>query len=174
MEEKEGGLEEEDERDAKDRMLANRPIEKRCIHDILPPEVMQLILHEADRISNNVMGVVCAFVCRLWRDLLFLKGRKGSRNIRSYNNKTRKFSFFFMAEVARCGWMSILQWARENGCPWDVSTTIAASAAGRVDVLQWAVRHGCPVSARVWRKAVKKGRENVIQSGLEENGEEGV
>ena len=38
----------------------------------------------------------------------------------------------------------MLQWARENGCPWDERTCRAAAKGGHLEVLKWAYENGCP------------------------------
>jgi hypothetical protein len=38
----------------------------------------------------------------------------------------------------------VLQWARENGCPWDEETCTGAAKSGHLEVLQWARLNGCP------------------------------
>jgi hypothetical protein len=40
--------------------------------------------------------------------------------------------------------VSILAWARENGCLWNARTFNAAAAGGHLEVLQWARANGCP------------------------------
>ena len=42
------------------------------------------------------------------------------------------------------GHLTVLQWARAQGCPWDEDTCIMAGTNGHLKVLQWAVIHGCP------------------------------
>ena len=42
------------------------------------------------------------------------------------------------------GHLEVLQWAREQGCPWDFMTICAAEQNGHLEVLQWAREHGCP------------------------------
>ena len=38
----------------------------------------------------------------------------------------------------------MLQWARQNGCPWDEDTCASAAEGGHLEVLQWARQNGCP------------------------------
>ena len=45
------------------------------------------------------------------------------------------------AVVAR---VPLLQWARAEGCPWDMWTCKAAAEGGHLAVLQWARANGCP------------------------------
>ena len=45
--------------------------------------------------------------------------------------------------AAKGGHLEVLQWARQNGCPWN-ELTCSAAAGGHLDVLQWAHENGCP------------------------------
>ena len=47
------------------------------------------------------------------------------------------FSFTFSC-------LSNLQWARENGCPWDVRARPGAEQSGNLSILKWANENGCP------------------------------
>ena len=38
----------------------------------------------------------------------------------------------------------MLQWAREQGCPWDEETCAGAASGGHLKVLQWLREQGCP------------------------------
>ena len=42
------------------------------------------------------------------------------------------------------GHLAVLEWARANGCPWDVFTCAFAAEGGHLAVLQWARTNGCP------------------------------
>ena len=46
--------------------------------------------------------------------------------------------------AAEGGHLEVLQWARENDCPWDASTCENAAEGGHLEVLQWARENGCP------------------------------
>ena len=61
---------------------------------------------------------------------------------------------FCSGRLRRCPWngpcsrdcgghLEVLQWARENGCPWDEHTCSAAAKEGHLEVLQWARENGC-------------------------------
>ena len=39
---------------------------------------------------------------------------------------------------------AVLQWARQQGCPWDEGACSSAAGGGHLAVLQWARQHGCP------------------------------
>ena len=59
--------------------------------------------------------------------------------------------------------VSLLAWARENGCPWDERTCAAAAAAGNLEVLKWAREHGCPWDERTCAAAATGGHREVLQ-----------
>ena len=50
-------------------------------------------------------------------------------------------------KAAMNGHVNVLQWCRENGCPWDDATCYYAANGGHLNVLQWCLESGCP-----WRK----------------------
>ena len=47
----------------------------------------------------------------------------------------------------RGGHLEVLQWAHQNGCPWDRGTCEAAAQEGHLQMLQWARQNGCPWNA---------------------------
>jgi hypothetical protein len=51
----------------------------------------------------------------------------------------------------------MLQWARENGCPWDEWTCYFAASLGRIEVLTWARENGAPWTERARRFAAAQG-----------------
>ena len=62
------------------------------------------------------------------------------------------------AEAAKGGHLEVLQWARQNGCPWDEWTCMYAAQGGHLDVLQWARQNGCPWDAITCsRRAARRG-----------------
>ena len=38
----------------------------------------------------------------------------------------------------------MLQWLREDGCPWDENICMAAAEGGHLEMLLWARANGCP------------------------------
>jgi hypothetical protein len=71
-----------------------------------------------------------------------------------------------MAAAAKGGCLQTLQWARGQGCPWDVSVSRAAAEKGHPAVLQWLWQRGCP-----WGKstgiAARGGHLKVLQWALQ-------
>ena len=48
------------------------------------------------------------------------------------------------ARAAEGGHLEVLQWARQNGCPWDADTCAGAAQFGHLEVLQWPARTAAP------------------------------
>jgi len=51
----------------------------------------------------------------------------------------------------------VLQWAREQGCPWDSLTCTHAVYGGHMDMLRWARENGCPWTAVTRDAAATEG-----------------
>src|SRR5690606_34025263 len=51
------------------------------------------------------------------------------------------------ALIARKGNLSVLQCARKDGCRWDTLTCAYAAINGHLNILQWARQNGCPWDA---------------------------
>src|SRR5579872_5613578 len=45
--------------------------------------------------------------------------------------------------ATRNGHLEVLQWARTNGCPWNLWTCAGAARNGHLKCLQWARTNGC-------------------------------
>jgi hypothetical protein len=64
--------------------------------------------------------------------------------------------------------LEVLQWARENGCPWDDSTCTCAAQNGHLEVLQWARENGCAWDeSKCVRAAARNSHVHVLQWALE-------
>ncbi|KAG5178060.1 hypothetical protein JKP88DRAFT_350445 [Tribonema minus] len=66
-------------------------------------------------------------------------------------------------EAARRGRLNLLEWLRENGCPWDEHTCSGAAEGGHLEVLRWARANGCPWSQETTWAAAKGGHLEVLQ-----------
>ena len=51
----------------------------------------------------------------------------------------------------------MLQWARENDCPWDEETCYAAAESGHLELLRWARENGAPWTETTRQTAAEKG-----------------
>ena len=66
--------------------------------------------------------------------------------------------------AASDGYLDVLKYTHENGCPWDEETCVQAAKRGDLDMLKYAHENGCPWNARAWLNSTKSIREY-----LEEN-----
>ena len=67
------------------------------------------------------------------------------------------------AYAALSGNLECLQWAHENGCPWDTYTCALAAMMGHLDCLQWAHENGCPWNSRTCVAAVENGHLDCLK-----------
>jgi hypothetical protein len=65
--------------------------------------------------------------------------------------------------AARGGHLSVLQWARASGCPWNERTCSAAARGGHLAMLQWARANGCPWNQNTCSEAARDGHLAVLQ-----------
>ena len=74
--------------------------------------------------------------------------------------------------AAKGGHLEVLQWARQNGCPWDNNAAreghllVRGTRAGtrHLEVLQWARQNGCPWDVRSCiYSAQNRGHLDVLQ-----------
>ena len=64
----------------------------------------------------------------------------------------------------------MLQWARANGCPWDVHTCDLAVTGGHLAVLQWAMANDCPGADQFSLRMQRMQLADAIQEILGEIG----
>eukprot|EP00611_Tribonema_gayanum_P028733 TRINITY_DN7481_c0_g1_i1.p2 TRINITY_DN7481_c0_g1~~TRINITY_DN7481_c0_g1_i1.p2 ORF type:complete len:266 (-),score=11.40 TRINITY_DN7481_c0_g1_i1:174-971(-) len=67
------------------------------------------------------------------------------------------------ASAAIGGHLNVLQWARDNGCPWNEWTCQYAAMYGHLEVLQWARAQGCPWNTRICASAAMFGHLEILQ-----------
>ena len=67
------------------------------------------------------------------------------------------------AEAAEGGYLEVVTWAREHGCPWEEDIEGSnrdccayAAGGGHLEVLKWLRENDCPWDARV-RKPLRAG-----------------
>ena len=65
--------------------------------------------------------------------------------------------------IERFALLGILQWLREQGCPWNTLTCLAAARGGDLATLQWAREHGCDWHERTCAVAAKRGHLELLQ-----------
>jgi len=72
--------------------------------------------------------------------------------------------------AAKGGHLKVLQWARSQGCPWNVYTCRFAAEGGHLEVLQWArsdPTDPCPWDELVCINAALKGHLEVLKWAIE-------
>ena len=69
----------------------------------------------------------------------------------------------FCWRMARNGNLELLQFLRENGCPWDDWTCWNAAGYGHLDCLKYAHEHGCPWDWRTCCEAAEEGKLECLQ-----------
>ena len=69
----------------------------------------------------------------------------------------------YCATAARGGHLSVIQWLKENGCPWNESSCANAAYGGHLPVLQWLRDNGCPWDESSCANAAHGGHLSVLQ-----------
>ena len=59
--------------------------------------------------------------------------------------------------------ISLAEWARENGCPWDSGTCAYVASTGHLEVLQWARANGCEWNSEACARAARGEYLKVMQ-----------
>ena len=67
------------------------------------------------------------------------------------------------ANAAFYGQKEALKYCHENGCPWDAYTCSAAASTGRLDILKYARKHGCPWDYSTCQAAIQNGHKRVFE-----------
>ena len=105
------------------------------------PPLLSLISHKDNDAFRDISSYFVEFlndqdkgllrkVNKTFRTLSVLKFEKECSNLTNY--------------AAKHGFLYLLQWANQNGCPWDERTCAYAAEKGHLEILQWARQNGCP------------------------------
>src|ERR1700760_2727976 len=57
----------------------------------------------------------------------------------------------------------LLQWARNNGCPWNWKTCTFAAGGGHLEVLKWVRANGCPWNTSTCSQTAEGGHLEVLK-----------
>src|SRR5580698_3627716 len=101
--------------------------EEKYLFENIPREICDIILSDVGKVEFVIM----IRVCKIWKII-----------IRSFCSCFIKKGEF-INNVAKLGYLNIVQWARENGCNWDSLTCSCAALGGHFEVLKWARENGC-------------------------------
>lgn len=113
--------------------------EANCVSDVVPSEIMEIILKEVTGGSIPV----CLHVCKLWHQLLKPSLQPTEEMSRPTICLLKRHAF--CRKVARRGWLRVLQWAcNEMNCFHHEDRWVCANAAkgGHLHVLMWAREQG--------------------------------
>jgi hypothetical protein len=55
----------------------------------------------------------------------------------------------------------------EHKCPWDITTTRAASIEGHLGILKWLIANGCPYGNDTWAYAAITNRTKILKWALD-------
>jgi hypothetical protein len=69
-------------------------------------------------------------------------------------------------ESAQRGFLDCLQYAHENGCPWEGEVTSIAAQHGQLACLHYAHEHGCPWGDRTIDNAIRSGHVACLEYAL--------
>ena len=136
-----------------ERVLAPETREATTFAD-LPHDIKNEILGRADlleaadyarlrAVSRSMRDSVDASIENLQDTILAVKlgCLTALRNLRQRGHLDKTYICLC---AAWSGHLQVLQWARENGCPWDEDTCSGAAHNGHLEVLRWARANGCP------------------------------
>lgn len=69
----------------------------------------------------------------------------------------------FTSRIAENGWLSLLQWARQNKFWMNEGVCSAAAKIGRLDILQWATENGAWVLVTACKNAAEEGHIEILK-----------
>ena len=98
--------------------------------------------------------IILKFVSKDWQNYF------GSKTI-------LEFDVNACASVAFDGYLNLLKWVRENGCPWDENTCSGAAYGGHLDCLTWARQNDCPWNFSTGCYAATNGHLDCLKWTLE-------
>jgi hypothetical protein len=111
----------------------------------LPVELVGVILSHVDELTLPC----CYAICPLWTSALRHHRRAHPATTGTTTGGSRSTAAVvglkeFCWLLAHEGRLTVLKWARANGCPWDEQTCSYGAGGGHLEVLQWARANGCP------------------------------
>ena len=121
----------------------------------LPPELLRLVLLELDDLSLIVFARAAGACWRAVKDARLSRSPRGIPG--------------WCEQAARDGRLRVLQYLREEGCPWDMWTCYSAAQYGHLECLRYARENGCPWDEETCSRAASGGRLECLRY-LHENG----
>ena len=122
--------------------------------------------------SEIYVGYGEKLICRKINEFSYIKYAAGCNLIENVK-LLRKHGFEWHLEVSEllacCGYLELLKFAYDDGCPCNERTCITAASFNRIEVLKYLHENGCILSAPVLIEATKSGNFEMIKY-LHENG----
>ncbi len=146
--------------------------------DDLPTEIIVEIL--AHVLNDRLwLAVPLKSVCRRWHGIIvghWLNSTSGEDENNGRVSLLKRavcneidMGFFpfdkrlFCARIAGCGYLDLLGWARDQGCPWDKLTSTCAAKGGHLATLKWLKEQGCPWNEETCSYAALNGHLDVLK-----------
>jgi len=57
---------------------------------------------------------------------------------------------------------AMIQWLRDNGCPWGTNVMCCAASVGNLELATWLLEQGCPISSASTEFAAQRGHVHVL------------
>lgn len=119
-------------------------------YDYLPIEVIRLIIG----CCSNVSKVTLFHTCKTFKKYVG-------------NNKIKRSQICELA--AWNGNLSVLKWARENGCQWNSYICASAAHNGHLEVLKWGRENGCDWDKLYCKELIKRNNHHYVVEWIENN-----
>jgi hypothetical protein len=73
------------------------------------------------------------------------------------------YKYLVCSEAAKKGYLHLLKYAYENGCPWNENTCSNAALNGHLDCLKYARENGCPWNEKTCSNAALNGHIDCLK-----------
>lgn len=148
-----------------------------CINNILPNEIIVIILDNID--GTNRLPIY--FVCHLWKNLAKSSKKNfiniipnwvtgdfaelGSLKLVEWSYFTLKYPLneLTCAGAVRANNMKLLEWLHEKNCKWDNQSCYIAAGEGNFDILKWLVNNKCPMCGFTYNYAIDNGHVEIAE-----------
>ena len=113
------------------------------------------VAHVLSRLESGDLAML-ATVNRKMRDVVFNAPVGDVRDVAAVRRELARVPNF-VGSIGR------LAWAKERGCPWDLSTFRCIVRGGNVEVARWAKERGCPWDEDTCADAAEGGHLKMLQ-----------
>ena len=119
---------------------------KGILEEVLPIELIAIILSEGLK-GDFLSQTVASFVCTSWYNLI----KEGKKREEENDEAGREYPAKYIndeltKEAAKKGYLALLKWLREQGCPLNSFISIYATQSGDLELMKWIKDQGCTFS----------------------------